>query len=199
MLCVLFVEIRWTKQDRNPQSASGRREWLKPVAVTVNHSSCIYPDNSCLLKKIFYVQNNDQIRMLPCRSEKQTAVESPDGFEIITPGSVSIPDIEILREENCHRIRWFDSGAGNVRRRGGNEDFLKRGARFSGEPNRLNETAFRLRIGQKGMVSWNNRFSSYHGQWYKEYRAYFVSTDQPDSCMFLENYDFRYEQMADLF
>lgn len=199
MLFVLFIRLRWTKQDRNPQSSSQRRECLKPVAVAAVHQSAVYPHDSYFLKKILYVQNKEQISRFPDNSQKQNQVISPDGFEIITLGSLSIPDIEILREENDYRIRWFDSGAGNVRRHGGNEDFMKRGARFSGDPNRLNETAFSLNNGQSGMVSWNNRFSSCHGQWYEEYRTYFVNTDQPDSNMFFRKCDFRYEQMADLF
>ncbi len=102
-------------------------------------------------------------------------------------------------EENRYRIRWFDSGRGSIRRRGGNEDFLKRGARFSGEPNRLNETAFILKPGQSGTVCCNNRFSSWHGQWYEEYRIYFVSAVRPDRNMFVREPDFRYEQLAVLF
>ena len=104
--------------------------------------------------------------------------------------NIQVPNIEILKEGNIYRIKWSDDGKGNVRRRGGNEDFRKKGAKLSGYPNVLNETAFVLENGQSGIVRWNNRFSSYHGQWYEQYQVFFVNTVTLDSKVFIRDYDF---------
>ena len=53
--------------------------------------------------------------------------------------------ISIIEEaDDCYRIKWFDQGIGMPRRRGGNEDFMKRGAKLAGQPNVLNKAAFHL-------------------------------------------------------
>ncbi|MCR4650888.1 MAG: hypothetical protein K5662_03945 [Lachnospiraceae bacterium] len=110
-----------------------------------------------------------------------------------------IPNIEILKEGEAYRIKWFDDGMGNVKRRGGNEDFRKKGTRFSRYANVLNETAFVLNEGQSGIMRWNNRFTSYHGQYYEQYQAFFVNVDTFDQKVFIRDYDFEYQQLADLF
>ena len=198
MLYVLFKQIRWTKSERTPENAVRRQECLEPVAVYVPPGSGAETDTAFLLKELFYVQSDDLISEVRNRRAPGGRKEMPDigGFRSVPLDTHPIRDIGILKQDNCYQIRWFDSGAGNVRRRGGNEDFRKRGTEFCGDPYRLNETAFILREGQGGMIRWNNRFSSYHGWWYEEYRAYFVSTIRPDSNMFLRDWDFRYEQMA---
>ncbi len=65
--------------------------------------------------------------------------------------------------------------------------------------NVLNETAFVLDEGQSGIVRWNNRFTSYHGQYYEQYQAFFVNVDTFDQKVFIRDYDFEYQQLADLF
>ena len=206
MLFVLFKSIQWTKDQRTPEYGSRRQEFLKPDTAVLNQKpDLIYnraeSEGHCILKEILCYQKGGDILPAPYRLKPQTSQKIPDrtSFSLIPLEEVMIPDIEILPEENRYRIRWFDSGRGSIRRRGGNEDFLKRGARFSGEPNRLNETAFILKPGQSGTVCCNNRFSSWHGQWYEEYRIYFVSAVRPDRNMFVREPDFRYEQLAVLF
>lgn len=63
----------------------------------------------------------------------------------------------------------------------------------------MNETAFVLEEGQSGVIRWNNRFSSYHGQWYEQYQAFFVNTDTIEPKVFNRDYDYEYQQLADLF
>ena len=112
---------------------------------------------------------------------------------------VQIPCIEIVEEQESYRIRWFDDGTGNIRRRGGNEDLYRAGAKFTGKPNLRNETAFVLREGESGVVRFNNRYTSYEGQCYKQYVVYFVNTVKLSTDEFLREYDFSYNQLADLF
>ena len=120
-----------------------------------------------------------------------------NGFVILK--DLDLPNIEIIQDGLTYRIKWFDNGDGKVRRRGGNEDFGKKGTKLSGYPNTLNETAFVLDLGQSGIIKWNNRFSSYHGQWYEQYQVYLVNAESIESNIFIRDYDFEYEQLADLF
>lgn len=55
-----------------------------------------------------------------------------------------------------YRIKWYDNGEGMPRRRGGNEDLYKKGFKYTGKPNTLNETAFVLQEGQavKTCIRW---------------------------------------------
>lgn len=68
-----------------------------------------------------------------------------------------------------------------------------------GQPNRLNETAFVLWEGQSGVLKYNYRYTSYHGQWYKCYYVYIVNGKILTKDIFLREYDYEYDQLADLF
>ena len=142
------------------------------------------------LARLDYVQNGKEV----CGGEKNGIVEKVTDLD-----KINVPNIEVIKEDNGYRIKWFDDGKGNVRRRGGNEDFGKKGKKLSGSPNVLNETAFVLEAGQAGIVRWNNRFTSYHGQWYEQYQVFFVKTDSLDHDIFIRDYDYEYQQLADLF
>lgn len=74
-----------------------------------------------------------------------------------------------------------------------------KGSPFSGQPNVLNETAFLLDEGKSGLLKYNYRHISYHGQWYKCYYVYIVNTKVLTQDVFIRNYDYEYNQLADLF
>jgi len=113
--------------------------------------------------------------------------------------NIDVPCITISEEQaNCYRIKWFDSGEGMPKRRGGNEDLYKKGMKLAGRPNVLNETAFVLEEGKAGLLKYNYRYTSYHGQWYKCYYVYIVN-DNLTQDVFVRTYDYVYDQMADLF
>lgn len=113
---------------------------------------------------------------------------------------IDIPCISIEEEQNnCYRIKWFDNGCGMPRRRGGNEDFGKKGHKLAGQPNVLNETAFILEEGKAGVLKYNYRCSYYDGQWYKCYYVYVVNEKVLTQEIFLRDYDYEYNQLADLF
>ena len=84
-------------------------------------------------------------------------------------------------------------------RRGGNEDLYKAGTKLAGKPNVLNETAFVLKTGQAGVLKYNYRYTSFHGQWYKCYLVYVVNEEQLTHNVFVRKYDYEYNQLADLF
>ena len=188
MLIILLIQINWNKEDRNPQGSLERKKYLKPVILRDLHS--ISEKADVCLARMYYTQKGKDV----FEGDKNGIIENDTNL-----ADIHVPNIEILKEDNVYRIKWFDDGKGNVRRRGGNEDFRKKGAKLSGYPNVLNETAFVLENGQSGIVRWNNRFSSYHGQWYEQYQAFFVNTDSVDPQVFMRDYDFDYQQLADLF
>ena len=188
MLMIQFIKIKWYKEDRTPQGSLVRRQYFRPCVLKDLHS--ISEDDDICLVRMNYTQKGKDV----LAEDKNGSIESYANLDII-----SIPNIKLIKEDNAFRIKWFDDESGNVRRRGGNEDFRKKGTKLSGYPNVLNETAFVLEEGQSGIVRWNNRFSSYHGQWYEQYQAFFVNTDTIEPKVFNRDYDYEYQQLADLF
>lgn len=188
MLMILLIQIKWYKEDRNPQGSLVRKKYLKPVILRDLHG--ISEKDDIYLVRMNYTQKGKGV----FEGDRNGIIESEPNLD-----NIQLPNIELIKEENAYRIKWFDDGKGKVRRRGGNENFRKKGTKLSGYPNVLNETVFVLEEGQAGIVRWNNRFSSYHGQWYEQYQAFFVNTHTIDSKVFIRDYDFEYHQLADLF
>lgn len=196
MLFILLQEILWYKKDRTPQGSVIRRQYLKPVRV---EEAQIDPaGDEVILWTRSYTQDGNEMQ------EEKGLYKNP-----LVRGRLAIrrnglertaDNIEILKEGDAYRIRWFESGEGRVRRHGGNEDFDRNWQRLIREdPGLLCETAFVLKKGESGIMRWNNRFASYSGQWYRQYQAYFIHTDSMDRRMFIRDYDYTYEQLADLF
>ncbi|MCI8670310.1 MAG: hypothetical protein HFI34_12475 [Lachnospiraceae bacterium] len=223
MLAILLIEMEWLKENRTLNGAIQRQKYYEPVRIEdgVNLSG-----NGIFLKKCSYYQYGNSVlseQKSSDRLDKQLyeeglgkAFTATDEREQRLAGlrikriqknrgtfynieDINIPCITICEEpENRYRIKWFDSGEGMPRRKGGNEDLYKKGLRFAGQPNRLNETAFVLEEGKAGLLKYNYRYMSYHGQWYKCYYVYAVN-DNLSQDIFIRTYDFEYNQMADLF
>lgn len=85
------------------------------------------------------------------------------------------------------------------RRRGGNEDFYKKGKKLESKPNVLNETAFILEQGQSGVLKYNYRYTSWSEQKYVCYYVYMVNDVVLTQNTFIRSYDYEYNQLADLF
>lgn len=184
MLCILYLSISWTKADRNLQGSLIRKQYIKPYPVDTY--SVPFNDGLVFRTDLHYVQNGDKMNL-----EKSNVV--------LDLQKIDIRNIGIEKEEDSYRIKWHEETVGDVNRRGGNEDYGRKGASLRSYPNRLNETAFVLSPGQSGVISWNNRFTSYYGQKYEQYQAYFINTNSIDVNMFVREYDFEYKQLADLF
>ena len=191
MLTILFIQMRWYKEDRKPQSSVLRRKFFNPAVLNdfpeVPEGDCVF------IKTLNYTQRGNQI------SEGKTFANDIALNGCVLLKDLELPNIEITHENDKYRVSWFDSGQGNVRRRGGNKDFGIKGRRLAGCPNTLNETAFILDKGEAGIIRWNNRFSSYRGQWYEQYQAYFVNTNNLNKRVFIREYNHEYQQLADLF
>lgn len=192
MLAVLLIEMKWYKNDRTPAGAVLRKQFYTPKeideGVDLSGSGIFY-------KQCYYCQSGDYVI-----TNEGVADSFKSRCFFYSLDDLNIPCIAISEEsENSYRIKWYDNGQGMPRRKGGNEDFHKKGARFAGQPNILNETAFVLEEGKSGLLKYNYRYTSYEGQWYKCYYVYIVNEKKLTYDIFLRDYDYEYDQLADLF
>lgn len=224
MLAILQIKMEWTKESRTPGGSLQRQEYYKPIGIEEDVSLA---GDGVFLKKCQYVQQGgivigdaeasgrldqrmheanrgmpftgtDQREQRAARLRNQSVNRDKGAFYPID--KLDIPSVEVLEESGQrYRIKWFDSGRGMPRRRGGNEDLYKKGARLAGKPNTCNETAFILAPGQAGLLKYNYRLTSFDGQWYECYYVYVVNVEKLKRNIFLREYDFVYDRLADLF
>ena len=189
MLMIQIIEMRWYKKDRNPEGSLIRKKYLCPVELK---QPVLLPDNSesVYINEICYYQHGEEV--------KEILPSSNNGIVSLKDLELNCIDIE-KTEDGTYKISWYDDKDGRVQRRGGNKDFGKKGKKLKNFPNLLNETAFVLKDGESGMIRWNNRYTSYHGQHYLQCQVYFVNTDTLNKDTFIREYDHEYQQMADLF
>ena len=184
MLCILYLTVTWTKNDRNPKGSLVRKQYIKPYPVDT--FSVSPEDDDIFLTELHYEQHGTEMNLQNSRGT----------FAL---NEINFRNIAIEQEDDSYRIKWHEDEIGDVRRRGGNEDFKRKGARLRSYPNLMNETAFVLKPGQAGSVCWNNRYTSYYGQKSLHYQIYYINTDSLDVDMFIRDYDYEYKQLADLF
>lgn len=224
MLAILQIKMEWTKESRTPAGSVMRQKYYEPLRIEedvpllgsgIFMKICSYSQQDGKILRAsetngltnrhpqhttasgaFMGRDEPAQKMAYLRS--QTIKREKGAF--YPPDKISIPGMEIIEEaDQCWHIRWFDNGRGMPRRRGGNEDFGKKGARLAGQPNTLNETAFILRKGDSGILKYNYRFTSYNGQRYECYYVYMVNTDILHRDIFIRQYNHEYTQLADLF
>ncbi len=224
MLAILLIEMEWLKENRTPASAILRQKYFGPIKIEdeVNLSGegifvkkckfyqrgdSIYSgvESADRLDKILYEESrgkaftgSDEYEQKMARKRKDAVTKDKGAFCNID--KLEIPCITVVEEtDNRYRIKWFDNGKGMPRRRGDNEDFGKKGTRLAGQPNVLNETAFVLEEGQAGLLKFNYRKTYYSGQWYECYYVYVVNARELSRDVFMREYDYEYDQLADLF
>lgn len=228
MLAVLQICMKWTKENRTPKGAVQREQYYKPIRIEEDVplsgkgiflkvcdydqvGSEIRSDQDYALQwgQAKHEQKNkpftgldeyeEQRAFRACQSRQQRKGAFYDRLALEKRNL--IPCIRIVEEAGgCCRIKWFDQGLGMPRRRGGNEDFMKQGARLAGQPNVLNETAFILNKDESGRLKYNYRMQYFDGeQYYLCYDVYLVNADVLTREVFLREYDYEYDQMADLF
>lgn len=224
MLAILFIEVDWLKENRTPGGAIQRQKYYKPVKI---EDEIKLVGEDIFYKKCSYHQRGDSVYSdmdAVDRANKElyekgkgkafTGSEEEahrwakikmmntykDKGAFYKLENIDIPCVTIKEEmESCYRVIWSDQEHGMPRRRGGNEDLYINGSKLVGQPNRLNETAFVLQEGQSGVLKYNYRYTSYHGQWYKCYYVYIVNGKTLTKDIFLREYDYEYDQLADLF
>lgn len=224
MLAILYIKMQWSKQNRTPAGSRQRQEYYKPIMI---EPDVTLSGEGIFLKKCNYLQQGEEILYdvdvseLLDRQLNEEHIGTPfTGREeneqkmaqyrnrrirrnkgaFLSADKLAIPCIEIIEEAGqCYRIKWFDDGRGMPKRRGGNEDLYVKGAKLSGRVNTLNETAFILRVGESGVLKYNYRLTSYDGQWYECYYVYVVNTPKLSPNIFIRDYTYTYNQLADLF
>lgn len=220
MLAVLFIKMKWWKENRTSFGAALRREYYKPIRIEdgVNLSGngvfvmkCHYDQHGetiCsdwevsdrLDKKLYkkslgkaFTASDEREHKLAARRKKAIQKSKGAFYEI---ENVDIPCIMIHNEpDNCYRIQWYDWGL-TPKRRGGNKDFYKKDAKLMGQPNTLNETAFILEEGKAGVLRYNTRCVSFEEQWYECYYVYMVHEKVLTQDIFVRTYDYDYNQLA---
>lgn len=223
MLAILWMTIEWRKESRSPQGALQREKYLQPMKI---EEGVNLAGEGIFLKKCSYYQKRDIVshagdRFLEMNQkllerDRGRPFMGEDEYEyrrlrkwrqqmerekgaFYTMEKVEIPCVTIAREQgDSYRIRWFDDEKGMPRRKGRNEEFYRKGSRLAGRSNVLNETAFILEPGQSGLLKYNYRYTSYHGQWYRCYSIYLVNTQELVQDIFMRNYTFEYRQLAQL-
>lgn len=224
MLAILQIKMHWTKESRNPDASRSRQKYYEPVSIEPDVS---LSGEGVFVKKCNYRQEEgvvsyeiDVSEHLDRRLYEETIGKAFTGSEehgqkmagyrnqrilrdkgaFYQLDQLDIPCVSIQKEaEECYRIKWFEDGRGMPKRRGGNEDFLVKGAKLAGRPNTRNETAFILREGESGILKYNYRCTYYCGQWYECYYVYVVNTNALSSDVFMRDYTYCYDQLADLF
>lgn len=224
MLAILYIKMQWTKENRTPAGSRQRQQYYKPVMI---EPDVALSGEGIFVKKCNYLQQGEEILYdveISEKLEKQLYEENigtaftgrkeheqkmaqyrnnrirRDKGAFLSADKLAIPCIEIVEEaEQCYRIKWFDGDRGMPRRRGGNEDLYVKGAKLSGRVNTLNETAFILKEGESGILKYNYRLTSYDGQWYECYYVYAVNTRKLSADIFIRDYTYTYNQLADLF
>lgn len=224
MLAILLVEIEWLKENRTPAGAIQRQKYFAPVKI---EDEVNLTGDGIFVKKCKFYQRGDSVSSSVESAARLDKILYEDGRGKAFTGSdeyeqkmagrrskaiekdkgsfysldkLDIPCITVVEEpNNRYCIKWFDNGTGMPRRRGGNEDFCKKGAKLAGQPNVLNETAFVLEEGQAGLLKFNYRKAYYSGQWYECYYVYVVNAKELSRDVFMREYDFEYDQLADLF
>ncbi len=229
MLAIQLIEMKWFKESRNPAGAEQRAPYLQPevIAPEVSLICPEGAEQRVFLQRRSYLQyggavataeenialseqklyqagrhqpfiGSDEYTQRQIAKEKEQVQKDKGAFYEL--GKIQLPCLTIIEEpDNTYRIKWYDSGEGMPRRRGGNEDLYKKGFKHTGKPNTLNETAFVLQEGQAGVLKYNYRYSYYDEQWYKCYYVYVVNTNRLNSDIFIRSYEYEYNQLADLF
>lgn len=196
MLAIQAIRLQWTKNERNPKAAALRRTIGKPEKL---EHSFISNGENCFLNRKNYIQNGFELSLL--KSSKEI-LNADQGTFYQTPDAIRIPSIQIFPVKNTWQIRWFsESYSYRPIRKGYNEYFYDRHSEFCGKA-LCNEKAFTLKIGESGKIRYNYRITGYHGWYYEMYYLYFVYTDNDvieENIFTNAEYDYTYEQMADLF
>lgn len=223
MLAVLFIKMKWWKENRTSNGAVIRQEYYKPIKMEdgVNlsgngvfvvkcqyhqHGETIYSDweaSDQLDKKLYkeylgkaFTASDERKHKSAARRIKAIQKRKGAFYEL---EDIDIPCIKIHEEpNNCYCIQWQDCGL-LPRRRGGNKDFYKsykKSTKLMGQPNTLNETAFILEEGKAGVLRYNTRCISFDDQWYECYYVYMVHEKVLTQDIFVRTYDYEYNQLA---
>jgi len=202
MLAIQCIKMYWTKENRTPKGSVMRKEYYFPEQI--DSSVLLEPNESdCFVQKRFYTQmdkvyiSTEYNKLFGNRNNTE---KDNLGIFLSDVKDVEIPGIEIVKEDDDYRIRWYslENGYQPVRK-GYNEVYNLKNCKCSGKQIKC-ETAFVLHKGEAGKIEYNYRYTSYHGQHYEQYCIFFVNTECLTYSLFVKaKYEKTYSEMADLF
>lgn len=220
MLAVLFIKMKWWKENRTSNGVAIRQKYYKPIRIEdgVNLSGsgvfvvkCQYDQHgkticsdwevSDSLEKQLYEKSIGKAFTASDEREHKSAARRIKAIQKRKGAFYELEDVDIpcitihAESNNSYCIQWQDCGL-LPRRRGGNKDFFKTGAKLMGQPNTLNEMAFILEEGKAGVLRYNTRCVSFEDQWYECYYVYMVHANILTQDIFLREYDCEYNQLA---
>lgn len=225
MLAIQCIKMYWTKENRTPEGSLARKEYYRPGKIDTSVN--LEPNESeYFVQRRLYIQTNqvysntDYNKLFgnryinavgPTEAEQQerkrrflleqmNAEKDNRGLFYADAREIEIPGIEIIKEDENYRIRWYSLENGyHPVRTGYNEEFHLKDTKCFGKRIKC-ETAFVLKKGESGKIEYNYRYSSYHGQHYEQYCIYFVNTDELMHSSFVKaDYEKEYMELADLF
>lgn len=209
MLAIQYIKMYWMKENRTPKGSVMRKKYYTPEKI--DSSVILEPrESDYFIQKRFYIQKDkvyvstDYNKLLGngyINSTGLTEAEQDNlGLFYSDVKDIDIPGIEILKEGDDYRIRWYslENGYQPVRR-GYNEEYYLKNMKCSGKQIKC-ETAFVLQKGESGKIEYNYRYTSYRGQHYEQYCIYLINTDQITHKSFMKaKYEKEYIELADLF
>lgn len=225
MLAIQYIKMYWEKENRTPEGSVMRKEYYFPAEI---HPSVVLEDEKSeyFLQKRLYIQKDRIYTNTEYNKEfgnryinsygptdskeqeekrkfllEQNKLEKENlGLFYSDVNQIEIPGIEIIKEDEKYRIRWYSLEHGyQPVRKGYNETYSLNNAKCFGKRIKC-ETAFVLEKQEAGKVTYNYRYTSYHGQHYEQYCIYFVHTDKITHDLFVNTkYGKEYVEMADLF
>lgn len=220
MLAVQTIHIIWHKSDKNPKSSKirsklGNPEKLKKIFMSesenddifLNYNYYIQKNNDFMdiveqrnenLKHVFFVQNKQYEEYW--KRTKEIAQKNQGSFYDDSK-KLKIPCVEIQKQENDYKVRWYSNLAYMPVRKGRNERYFSH-TEFQ-QRNVLNHTVFTLKPGESGKLQYNYRYTYWDtGIWqYNIIYVYLINTEEniikPD-VFSKTKYKYEYKELAKL-
>lgn len=185
MIAIQYINMKWTKENRTPQSAVERKQYFVPVETV---PSVNIDNNEVFLQTVKYEQLADGVQ-----KTEDDCVFLPKLKDI------AVPCIKVIQRDDCYEIVWYSLGMNYKPERKGVHRYRIESSNFDNQELRC-DTAFFLKKGEAGVLKYNYRYTSYYGQHYEQFLIYVINTDKLEQNSFIRaDYNKTYMEMADLF
>ncbi|MBR3356323.1 MAG: hypothetical protein IKG46_00530 [Solobacterium sp.] len=183
MLAIQLVHMYWTKENRDPESSAERKKYYKPY-----DTFDIPPQSDIFIQKILFEQSPQGI------VNTENRVSCPTKLK-----EIDIPGIKAFERDDCIEIVWYSLEHGYMPERKGVHRYRISTSQYD-RPELRCDTAFFLKKNEAGLLKYNYRYTSSHGQHYEQFYVYVLNTDQLESDSFIKaDYTKMYDENAILF
>ena len=185
MIAIQYINMRWTKENRNPQSAVERKQYFIPVETT---ASANIDGSEVFMQTVKYEQTPEGI------------YKTEDTCKYLTKlKDINVPGIKVIKREDSHEVVWYSLAMNYKPERKGVHRYRIENSQYD-DPELRCDTAFYLKEGESGVLKYNYRYVSSYGQHYEQFLVYVINTDKLEPDSFINAvYDKSYIEMADLF